>query len=549
MSTIKIPIKQITKIPALLGEVDVLKAVQLLPGVQSGTEGASGLYVRGGGPDQNLVLLDGTPVYNVSHLFGFFSIFNADAIKNVELIKGGFPARYGGRLSSVLEINMKEGNLKEYKGEATIGLIASKFTFEGPIKKDRSSFIVSARRTYIDILMQPFIRSQSGEQDVSTGYYFYDLNGKINYKLNEKNWWYLSIYNGDDKFYYKNKPYSYLYDGVRYEEESKANIGWGNITGALRWNHQFNDKLFSNVTTTYSRYKFLISDYEAQSETTDSTHTQTINSLAYFSGIYDWNGKIDFDYIPSPNHYFRFGANGIYHTFQPGATNFTYSSQTTNIDSTIGNKNIYASEFAIYAEDDWKISNHIKANIGLHLSGFLVNEKFYYSAEPRFSARYLFKNDWSIKTSFATMQQYIHLLTNSNIGLPTDLWVPAIDSVLPQKSQQVAFGVAKTLGKKYLFSVEGYYKWMENLITYKEGANFINTSDNWENKIETGKGWSYGAELFLQKKTGKLTGWIGYTISWTFRQFENLNFGEPFPYKYDRRHDVSIVTSYKINKF
>jgi len=549
MSTISVPVKQITKIPALLGEVDVLKAIQLLPGVQSGTEGASGLYVRGGGPDQNLVLLDGTPVYNVSHLFGFFSVFNANAIKNVTLIKGGFPARYGGRLSSVLEINMKEGNLREYKGEATIGLIASKFTIEGPIKKDKSSFIVSGRRTYIDILMQPFIRTQEGNQNISTGYYFYDLNGKVNYKINDNNWVYLSIYNGNDKFYYKNKPYSFLSGGIRYEEESKANIGWGNITSALRWNHQFNNKLFSNITATYSRYRFLISDYEAASEETDSTYTQTINSLTYFSGIYDWNGKIDFDYMPLPSHYIRFGLNGIYHTFQPGATNFSYVSQTTNIDSTIGNKNIFASEFALYGEDDWKISNHLKANLGLHFSGFLVNKKFYYSVEPRISGRYLFNNNWSVKASYAQMQQYIHLLTNSNIGLPTDLWVPATDSVTPQKSQQAAFGVAKTLQKKYLFSVEGYYKWMNNLITYKEGANFINSSDNWEDKIEQGKGWSYGAELFLQKKTGKLTGWIGYTLSWTFRQFENLNFGEPFPYKYDRRHDISIVGSYKINKF
>ncbi|MBT7039974.1 MAG: TonB-dependent receptor, partial [Bacteroidetes bacterium] len=264
MSTIKVPVAQIKSIPAMFGEVDVLKALQLLPGVQSGMEGGSGLYVRGGGPDQNLILLDGTPVYNASHLFGFFSVFNADAIKNVELIKGGFPARYGGRLSSVIDITLKEGNMKKIKGEGSIGLIASKFTLEGPIWKDRTSFIIAARRTYLDILIQPLIKNVLGESnDVNAGYFFYDLNAKINHKLTDKDHLYLSLYTGDDKFYLKQKPYSYLYDGVLFTESSDAGLGWGNLTSALRWNHQFNNKLFSNLSLTYSQYDFDIHSNES----------------------------------------------------------------------------------------------------------------------------------------------------------------------------------------------------------------------------------------------------------------------------------------------
>ncbi|MEA1878259.1 MAG: carboxypeptidase-like regulatory domain-containing protein, partial [Bacteroidota bacterium] len=258
MSTINLSVKTIKQIPALFGEVDIIKAIQLLPGVQSGTEGASGLYVRGGGPDQNLILLDGTPVYNASHLFGFFSVFNVDAINNVKLIKGGFPARYGGRLSSVLDISLKEGNSKKFQGTGSIGLISSKLTLEGPIIKDKTSFIVSARRTYLDFIVQPLIRAIEGDELTSQGYFFYDLNAKINHKISDKDHLYLSVYMGEDKFYRTQKPYTYLYDGDLFTEESHAGLGWGNITSALRWNHQYSPKLFSNTSITYSNYDFSV---------------------------------------------------------------------------------------------------------------------------------------------------------------------------------------------------------------------------------------------------------------------------------------------------
>jgi len=302
MSSVNINVKDIKNMPAFLGEVDVIKVIQLLPGVQSGTEGASGLYVRGGGADQNLILLDGTPVYNASHLFGFFSVFNVDAINNIELIKGGFPARYGGRLSSVLDISLKEGNMKEFKGSGSLGLISSKLTLEGPIIKDKTSFIVSARRTYLDYLIQPFLRSLGGMgQSSSQGYFFYDLNAKINHKISYKDRLYLSVYSGSDKFYQKQKPYTYLYDGNIFSEESKSSLGWGNVTSALRWNHQYNSKLFSNYTLTYSNYRFSVENYMKEIAETDTGTFNQINSLKFLSGIEDFTAKVDFDYIPDPN--------------------------------------------------------------------------------------------------------------------------------------------------------------------------------------------------------------------------------------------------------
>jgi outer membrane receptor for ferrienterochelin and colicin len=550
MSAIDISVESIKKVPALLGEVDVIKAIQLLPGVQSGTEGASGLYVRGGGPDQNLILLDGTPVYNASHLFGFFSVFNADAINNVKLIKGGFPARYGGRSSSVLDISLKEGNLKEFKGSGSVGLIASKLTLEGPIIKDRTSFIISARRTYLDLLAQPMIREIAGGDEYSTtGYYFYDLNAKINHRISSKDHLYFSVYSGEDRFYQNQDPYTYLYDGNLYTNEARSNLGWGNLTSALRWNHQFTSKLFSNTSLTYSNYDYEVRNYTEDIVETADGITNEINSLNFLSGIEDVAAKIDFDYLPAADHYVRFGANYIYHTFKPGASVYQIKNEEIgDLDTILGEDHVKASEFYLYIEDDYKISNRLKANAGLHYSGFLVNQKYYHSLQPRLAFRYLLSETLSLKTSYAMMQQYIHLLTNNNIGLPTDLWVPATDLIKPQRSHQVALGISRSFTDMYLVSVEGYYKTMDNLIEYSDGASFMGSNMGWEEKVESGKGWSYGGELFLEKKLGTMTGWIGYTLSWTNRQFETLNQGEVFPYKYDRRHDVAVVLTFPLDE-
>ena len=569
-SQIEIPVEQIKMIPALLGEVDVLKAIQLLPGVQS-SEGTSGFYVRGGGPDQNLILLDGVPVYNASHIGGLFSVFNADAIKTVRLTKGGFPARYGGRLSSVLQIDMKDGNMKRFRGDATIGLVSSKLTLEGPITKDKTSFILAARRTYADLLVRPLMPSST---DLTL--YFYDLNAKINHKISNKDRIFLSAYMGNDKFGVNyDESLDYGGKGGNSSEGSILNfgLGYGNITSTLRWNHLFSDKLFSNTTLIFSRYAFN-TDFGLSSTYSDSYGTEISDiNLDYIAGIEDLGGRIDFDYSPNPKHDIKFGMSYTYHKFFPGETRLStsvdYPSMSPDIDfyqdTTINfSEKTNVSEAFIYIEDNVKITSRLKANIGLHVGYYSgssndnlienlvsdIQSQKNYSIQPRISARYLLNDDWSLKGSYAKMQQNIHLLSNSSLGFPSDIWVPAIDSVPSQNSEQWAGSISTQLfGGKYEISLEGYYKIMNNLITYKEGYSNLESTEDWKNAIETGgEGKSYGAELFFQKKRGKTTGWIGYTLSWTDRRFEDINFGEWYPYKFDRRHDFSIVVSHKFNE-
>ena len=536
MSKIDVPVEQIKKIPALLGEVDVLKALQLLPGVQSGGEGQNGLYVRGGSPDQNLVLLDGVPVYNVSHLLGIFSVFNADAIKNVTLTKGGFPARYGGRLSSILEINMKEGNLNEFHGEGSIGLISSKVALQGPIIKEKTSFLVSARRTYADLIFKPIIKASTpSDETFDIDLFFYDLNAKVQHKFNNKHRLFASFYRGSDVFFN-----TYEYDG----DVAKGGIKWGNSIAALRWNYQINNKLFANTTLTYSNYKI---NFLAGSSVEDSDGVIESFSAKYISGIKDFAGKVDFDYIPSPTHYIRFGAAATSHTYSPGALTLKSDFEETKFDTLLGANDAQSKEFNTYIEDDIQLGA-FKTNIGVHASAFNVNGKTYTSLQPRIGMRYLLNNDVALKGSFSTMAQYINLLTFEGLSLPTDLWVPSTKDIKPQKSWQAAIGIAKTFANKYEFSIEGFYKEMKNVVSYKEGANFLDGLDNnWESKITQGEGKAYGAEFFIQKKKGNTTGWIGYTLSWNNRRFDAFNGGEWYPYRFDRRHDISIVVSHKIS--
>ncbi len=540
MSVITIPVKQIQELPALGGEPDIIKAIQLMPGVQSGNEGSSALYVRGGSPDQNLILLDDVPLYYVNHLGGFVSIFNADAINTVSLIKGGFPAHYGSRLSSVLDVRMKEGNTKETHGGVMLGMIAAKAYVEGPVKKDKVSYIISFRRFLYDLLTRPI--SKIAFDGMSIGYNFYDFNAKINYKINHKNRIYGSFYMGDDKVLSKIKEKSGSVKNI-----SKYVQKWGNLVSALRWNHLFNQKLFSNLTLAYTRYRFL----------TDLSNTykhDNINEQYYnrfVSGIYDLSFKADFDYIVSANYRMKFGLAGIYHTFEPGTTGYRSSGNNAmRVDTSFGNNYLNAWESAVYMENEFEIGLRLGFNIGVRASLYSVNNKNFYSFEPRVMANYRFGKTVSIKASYAKMQQYVHLLTSTGAGMPVDLWVPATDKTPPSISNQWAVGIAKSF-KKGMFemSIESYYKEMKNLIAYKEGATYLVASTDWEDKVEkNGLGISYGIEFLFQKKTGKLTGWIGYTLSKTTRQFENINNGNPYPYRYDRRHDVSIVVIYKLKE-
>ncbi|MFN5319455.1 MAG: TonB-dependent receptor domain-containing protein [Bacteroidia bacterium] len=531
MSRIEIPIEQIKKIPALFGEKDVLKVIQLLPGVQKGSEGSSGFYVRGGGPDQNLIILDDAVVYNANHLFGFFSIFNGDALKSVELTKGGFPARYGGRLSSVLEMQMKDGNKEQLHGEAGIGIISSRLTLEGPIQKNKSSFLVSGRRTYIDALVYPFLPAES-----KGGYFFYDFNAKAHFILNENDRLYVSGYFGKDKFYFKSTGED--------KSVSKGSFLWQNATATARFNHIINKKAFSNTSLIFSRYNLGINSVE-ESENGDSFE------LNFSSGIRDWTLKHDFDYFPNTKHHIRMGAAATYHRFTPNAI-------VVKGDGGLGDSDeseIYdCIENGVYVEDDWTLNDKIKVSLGLRGSHFLQGKRNYFGIEPRFSGRYLLNDNTSIKASYALMNQYLHLLSNTGIGLPTDLWVPATDRVAPQRSHQVAMGMARDIANPELtLSAEAYYKTMNNIIGYKEGASFLSAFEyggaetiSWQDNVTPGQGQSYGAELMVQRKTGKLTGWVGYTLSWTTQQFEELNNGEAFFARYDRRHDLSIVAIYEL---
>ena len=532
MSSVDLPVEQIKQIPALMGEKDVLKVIQLMPGVQKGSEGSAGIYVRGGGPDQNLIILDDAPVYNANHLFGFFSVFNGDALKSVELIKGGFPARYGGRLSSVIDLQMKDGNKEKIHGEAGIGLIAARFTLEGPIIKNKCSFLISARRTFIDALIYEFL-----PKDGKLGYYFYDMNAKINYVISDKDRLYLSGYFGKDKFYLKT---------VVNNSSSQAELNWGNATGTLRWNHLFSTRLFSNLSLIFTNYQLGIGNNEK--------YGANYYNLKYASNIRDFGAKYNFDFMPHPNHYIRFGINSTWHHFVPQAFVIKSSDPVNEVNTKSGGIDTY--EGGIFVEDDWRMTSRLKMNIGFRLSAFSSEGHNFYNPEPRASLRYLLGNDFSLKASYATMNQYLHLLSNTGIGLPTDLWVPATNEVKPQQSQQVALGLAKDVtDKNVTVTVEGYYKWMNNVLNYKEGSNFLNVVDNsdaaaqndWQTKVVSGSGLSYGAEFLIQKKVGKFTGWIGYTLSWTWLQFDSLNFGEKFPARYDRRHDISLVGIYKIN--
>ena len=532
MSVITMPVNQIKNIPALLGEKDVFKALQLMPGVQKGSEGNSGLYVRGGGPDQNLIILDEAPVYNANHLFGFFSIFNGDALKSVELIKGGFPARYGGRLSSVVEMTMKDGNKQKFGGEAGIGLISSRLLLEGPIIKDKSSFIVSGRRTYIDVLIRPLMSIEE-----NAGYYFYDLNAKVNYELSSNDRIYLSGYFGRDKFHYSSSSsYSNYKD--------KAGLYWQNATGTFRWNHLFGPKVFSNTSLIYSAYSLNIYDiYEENNEK---------YSLKYTSGIRDVALKYDVEYHATPGYYLKTGVHVTNHRFTPTAI----VEKDESIKLYSNKKTVYESfESGLYAENNITLSQRFKANAGLRLSNFITKGKSYMALEPRLVMNYKISDNISVKGGYAEMNQYIHLLSNTGIGLPTDLWVPSTDTVKPQHSKQFSLGVARDISKYDItLSMEGYYKESKNIIGYRPGASFLLIDDptdaqefTWEDNITAGSGKSYGLEFLVHKKTGRLSGWIGYTLSWTKLKFNEINYGKEFWARYDRRHDLSLVTIYEIS--
>ncbi|MFN5622053.1 MAG: TonB-dependent receptor [Flavobacteriales bacterium] len=535
MGVMKIDPKAVESVPVLFGERDIIKIFQMTPGVKSAGEGNAGFFVRGGSADQNLILLDEAPVYNASHLLGFFSVFNSDALKDVSLYKGGMPAEYGGRSSSVMDIKMKDGNAKTFGAQGGIGLIASRLTLEAPIVRDRGSFIVSGRRTYADM----FLKLSKDTVTKESSLYFYDLNLKANYRINDKNRIYLSGYFGRDNF------------GL----SDIFGFDWGNKTGTLRFNHVFNDRLFSNTSLIYSDYSYRFS------------FSPSGSTIKFSSSIQDVNIKQDFSFFPNPNHKIKFGLNAIHHTFVPGEI-------TSDIESFSDLKltNKYALESAIYLQDDMSINERIGLQYGLRYSFFdymgkgtaytfdengntLSSQDYdkwesiqtYGGFEPRLALRYELRNNSSVKASYNRSYQYLHLLSNSTSSQPTDIWVPSSNNIKPQTSDQASVGYFRNFKENtYELSVETYYKIMRNAIDYRNGANLF-FNDQAEGELVYGKGRAYGVELLLRRQIGKLTGWVSYTWSRSLRTFADINEGSEFPAKQDRIHDVAIVAMYTLS--
>ena len=536
MGVEKINVHEVRTIPVLFGERDILKTIQLLPGIKSAGEGNSGFYARGGSADQNLILLDEAPVYNASHLLGFFSTFNSDAIKNVTLYKGTMPAQYGGRLSSVLDIKMNDGNNQDFAVSGGIGLIASRLNIEGPLQKDKSSFLVSARRTYADVFLK------LGDSSLKkTKLYFYDVNTKMNFILGEKDKIFLSGYFGRDVL----------------SQDKVAGINWGNATGTLRWNHIFNKKLFSNTSLIYSNYDYKI---DVHTESTD---------YGILSRIRDWNLKEELQLYANANNTVIFGVNSIYHTIKPGEISVTGNTGTV----TQGLQDRYSLDNAIYANNSWRINNKWNLTYGLRISAFTVLGegdyytlddngkvidtthygpgeivKTYLNAEPRVAASYQLNPISSLKASYTRNTQNLHLINNSVSSSPTDKWVASTNIIKPEIADQVAIGYYRDLkDRKYEINVETYYKTMQNQIDYRDGAEVF-TNEAIETQLLYGKGRAYGIEWLFRKKTGRLTGWISYTLSKTERKIDGINNNQWYNARQDRTHDIAIVAMYQLNK-
>jgi hypothetical protein len=536
MGVEKINVHEVRTIPVLFGERDILKTIQLLPGIKSAGEGSSGFYTRGGSADQNLILLDEAPVYNASHLLGFFSTFNSDAIKNVTLYKGTMPAQYGGRLSSVLDIKMNDGNNRNFGVSGGIGLIASRLNVEGPLQKDKSSFLVSARRTYADVFLK------LGDSSLKkTKLYFYDLNTKMNFILGEKDKIFLSGYFGRDVL----------------SQDKIAGINWGNATGTLRWNHIFNKKLFSNSSLIYSNYDYKI-----------NLHTESID-YGILSRIRDWNLKEDLQLYANANNTVVFGVNSIYHTIKPGEISVTGNTGTV----TQGLQDRYSLDNAVYANNSWRINKKWNLTYGLRISAFtILGEgdyytlddtgkvidtthygpgeivKTYFNAEPRVAASYQLNSSSSLKTAYTRNTQNLHLISNSVSSSPTDKWVASTNIIKPEISDQVAIGYYRDLkNQKYEINVETYYKTMQNQIDYRDGAEVF-TNEAIETQLLYGKGRAYGIELLFKKKIGRLNGWISYTLSKTERKIDGINNNQWYNARQDRTHDIAIVAMYQLNE-
>lgn len=538
IGSLSIPMDKIKSIPALLGEIDVLKALSFTPGVSTGTEGSAGLYIRGGTPDQNLILLDEVPVYNVSHLGGFFSAFNPNSLKSVDLYKGAFPARYGGRLASVIDLTMKDGNNKKFGGEAGIGLLNQSLTLEGPVVKDKASFIVSGRVSTLGLssLLQP---KRSGGYGETRKYNFYDLNAKVNYQINKTDQVYLSFYNGFDRF--TNGEWSAI---AGRKTETAIGNNWGNTTATLRYSKVFSQKLFARFILLYSKYTSeLTTDFDDLQPDSDPVRLYRNTN----AGVTDIGSKIQFDYFISNSTNLKFGMDLTRHSFSPFVTKSNYTGTQTHI----GSEKLPATQLDFYVDANINLTRQIHFNPGLRYSVYNVNSRTFSNPEPRLGLNWSLPANWSIKGGYSIMNQYIHLLTNNGFGFGYDAWLPSTDRVMPSASSQLSFGVYRDIPRAGLeLSIEAYSKRMTNLIDYPDGTNFTGLlADSWDDiVIKDGVGRVKGIELMLTKKTGRFNGWMSYTLSKSERKFSEINDAEWFPMKYDRRHYFTATANYNIGK-
>jgi len=555
MGNIQLSANQIRHVPVVFGEPDLIKTLQLTPGIASGMEGLTGMYVRGGGGDENLFLLDGIPVYNVNHLGGLFSTFNPDMVKNVDFYKGSFPARYGGRLSSVIDVRLKDGDMQNYHGSFTIGLLAARANIEGPIVKDKTSFNVAFRRTWYDAFTTPIfaIKNRNNQYGFFAGYSFYDLNAKINHIFTPKSRLYANFYMGQDRLRYE--EYEWM---NHYPIGEKFSWRWGNLVTSLNWNYIFSNKLFSNLNIAYSRYKLKVREEEnrlkvIKGETDDFQLNQFTNR--HSSGIEDMGYIYNLDYSPVPEHHIKGGVQYLYHTYHPEKKTYNVSSFGNGWrDQTIlyridQDPVLHAHEWAVFAEDEWTLGERWKINVGARLSNYHVQKEDYLSFQPRLSMRYLIRPGLSVKAGYTKMSQYVHQLSNTYANLPSDIWVPVTAEVKPMESHQYTAGLYYNYRKTYDVSLEGYYKKMNHVIEYQDNASLFPKYTQWDEKISMGTGRSYGVELMVKRGEGHTTGWVAYTLAWSDRIFRDgtVNEGIRFPSKFDNRHKFNATVIHKIN--
>ncbi len=545
--------------PTLLGESDIIRTLQLMPGVSMGTEGVSGLYVRGGNVDENLFLIDGNPVYQLNHLGGIFSAFNGEAIKSMDFYKAGFPARYGGRLSSVVDVQTKEGNMKEFHGSASVGLIAGNLSLEGPIIKDRTSFSIALRRTWLDVITAPTLAifnavKKDKSSDINFRYAFHDLNARIDHRINDRSRLFVSIYNGNDVLKATSEDNPSRDGSISYYlDKTQVSMRWGNLVASAGWTYAFNNRLFGKIAGFYTRYNAKISYREEEKswDYNNEAYSLSFDETVSASGINDFGVRTSFDYQPVSNHHIRFGGDYVRHDFRPEYSRFLTEEgdkpDSMQVSKVFSNEKLLAHELSAFAEDDWTLAPALRLNAGVRLSLFNIDRKTYTGVEPRVSLRWLLGKDISLKASYSRMNQYVHLISNSFLNLPTDSWMPVTRNLRPLVSDQYSLG-AYYNWKDLDFSMEGYYKDSRNLLEYKDGHSLVPSSITWDRKLVAGKGCSYGLEWMVRRPVGRTTGWIGYSLAWSDRQFDELNGGRRFPSRYDNRHKLNIVVMHKLSK-